>query len=121
MERDHRAQTGESRTTHEIVARAPRRAMPNAMATIARYHDRLGARAGVASINLLDPDVIVLGGGMSNLPGLDEAARERDAPARLLGYASRRVSTQRARRLERRARRAAWLWPDPITSGGGPA
>ena len=35
-------------------------------ATFARYEDRL-ARALAHVVNLLDPDVIVLGGGMSNI------------------------------------------------------
>jgi len=34
-----------------------------------RYHDRLGRALGVV-INILDPQVIVLGGGLSNLPSL---------------------------------------------------
>jgi fructokinase len=35
------------------------------------YYDRL-ARALAALMNVLDPDVIVLGGGMSNLPDILE-------------------------------------------------
>ncbi|WP_455380986.1 ROK family protein [Acidihalobacter prosperus] len=42
---------------------------PTAQATIERYVDRLSR--GLASVvNILDPDVIVLGGGVSNIPGL---------------------------------------------------
>ena len=37
-----------------------------------RYHDRL-ARALASLINVLDPDVVVLGGGMSNLPLLADS------------------------------------------------
>jgi fructokinase len=37
-----------------------------------RYTDRL-ARALTSVLNVLDPDVVVLGGGMSNLPGLPAA------------------------------------------------
>ena len=40
-----------------------------AQATLARHASRL-ARALAAVINLLDPDVVVLGGGLSRLPGL---------------------------------------------------
>ena len=40
-----------------------------AQASLARYEDRL-ARALAHVINLLDPDVIVLGGGMSNVDRL---------------------------------------------------
>ncbi|HKW40852.1 MAG TPA: ROK family protein [Gemmatimonadales bacterium] len=41
------------------------------MATLTRYHDRLG-RALAALINTLDPDIVVLGGGMSNLVDLPD-------------------------------------------------
>jgi fructokinase len=40
-----------------------------AIAALRRYDDRL-ARALAGVINILDPDAIVLGGGMSNLPDL---------------------------------------------------
>jgi fructokinase len=39
---------------------------------IARYHERL-ARGLASVINVIDPDVVVLGGGMSNLPALAES------------------------------------------------
>ena len=39
--------------------------------TLARYEDRLGRSLAVV-INILDPDVIVLGGGLSNVPRLYE-------------------------------------------------
>ena len=53
-----------------VVARM-RRGDPRAAATFARYVDRLG-RALAHVINLLDPDVIVLGGGLSNVEELYE-------------------------------------------------
>ncbi len=40
-----------------------------AIETLARYEDRLGRSLAVV-INILDPDVIVLGGGLSNVPRL---------------------------------------------------
>jgi fructokinase len=52
----------------EIVARAIA-GDPIAEAALARYEDRL-ARALCHLINILDPDVIVLGGGLSNLARL---------------------------------------------------
>ncbi|MGB5543964.1 MAG: ROK family protein [Gammaproteobacteria bacterium] len=70
MEQDHKSKTGETRNTREIVGDAVH-GHPGAIATLARYVERLGrSLAGV--VNILDPDVIVLGGGMSNLPGLAE-------------------------------------------------
>ena len=76
---------------------------------MSRYHDRLGR--GLASvINLLDPDVIVLGGGMSNLPDLAAIAARAVVP-----YV---FSDTVANRIERNVhgdssgvRGAAWLWP----------
>ena len=109
MERDHRTCTGETRTTHEIV-QAANAGDANAAATIARYHDRLGR--GLASvINVLDPDVIVLGGGMSNLPGLEAAAAAAMRPY----VFSDTVETVVRRNMHGDSsgvRGAAWLWPD---------
>jgi fructokinase len=68
IERDHLRANGEALTSHDIGARA---AIGNAAceATLRRYEERL-ARALAHVINLLDPDVIVLGGGMSNVQRL---------------------------------------------------
>jgi fructokinase len=68
IERDHQHAAGEALKSHEIAARA---ALGDAAcaATLARYEERL-ARALAHVVNLLDPDVIVLGGGMSNLERL---------------------------------------------------
>jgi fructokinase len=54
----------------EVVARAAS-GDPVASETLARYEDRLG-RALAMIVNILDPDVIVLGGGLSNVPRLYE-------------------------------------------------
>jgi fructokinase len=62
---------GAQRSSQDIV-RAAAVGDPQAIQTLERYGDRL-ARALAAVINLLDPDVIVLGGGMSNLPDLPSA------------------------------------------------
>ena len=72
---DHVAQTGHALHPPEIQAAAGR-GDPSALATLARHAHRL-ARGLATVINLLDPEVIVLGGGLSNfthlydqLPGL---------------------------------------------------
>ncbi len=75
MRRDHEAATGVALSTHEIVARANDGDEP-ALATLDRYVERLG-RALATVINVLDPNVVVLGGGMSQLPDL--AARAQTA------------------------------------------
>ena len=57
---------------HEIVAR--NEIDPLARATLDRYCQRLG-RALATVVNILDPDVIVLGGGLSAIPALYTHAR----------------------------------------------
>jgi fructokinase len=62
--------TGRKLAGTEIAA-AARQGDAQAQASLTRYIDRLGR--GLAVIcNIIDPDVIVLGGGMSNLPELYE-------------------------------------------------
>ena len=58
LARDHEALTGK-RLAPEEIARLESE-------TLARYEERL-ARSLASVINLLDPDIIVLGGGMSNV------------------------------------------------------
>jgi fructokinase len=109
MERDHLGVAGERRSTREIVAAAGQ-GEAAARATLARYHDRLG-RSLAAVLNVLDPDVVVLGGGMSNLPGLAGAAR-----TAVGGYVfSDTLTTRILRNLHGDSsgvRGAAWLWPE---------
>ena len=109
---DYERETGRSSTALDVAARAAAGETP-ADAAIGRYEDRL-ARALATIINVLDPDVIVLGGGLSNIQrlyervprlwrqwvfaaGADDVIRTRLMPARH-GDASG-------------ARGAAWLWP----------
>ena len=47
----------------------------SAVACLARHRDRV-VHALANIVNVLDPDVIVLGGGVSNLEGLPEAPSE---------------------------------------------
>jgi len=68
MERDHFAVTGERSSSLDIAARATA-GDPVCEATLRRYEERL-ARALAHVINILDPDTIVLGGGMSNVDRL---------------------------------------------------
>jgi fructokinase len=100
LSRDHERETGQRLEAEAIVSLGG--------AAMARYEERL-ARALASVINLLDPDFIVLGGGMSN------AARLYTEVPRLW---SRYVfSDHVATRLSRPAhgdssgvRGAAWLW-----------
>jgi fructokinase len=68
FERDYARHSGLERPSHEIV-RAAGAGDTGAAAALRRYEDRL-ARALATVVNVLDPDAIVLGGGMSNLPDL---------------------------------------------------
>jgi fructokinase len=62
--------TGEERGTEQIVASADA-GDARAGATLGRYEERL-ARSLAALINVLDPDTIVLGGGLSRIQRLYE-------------------------------------------------
>src|SRR5690606_1073409 len=66
--RDHLATADESLSLPEITARAE---LGDAAcdATLQRFEDRL-ARSLASVVNVLDPDVIVMGGGVSNLARL---------------------------------------------------
>jgi fructokinase len=66
--RDHAQRTGMALAAEAIVAAAAA-GEPAAMQSLRRYEERL-ARALAHVINIVDPDAIVLGGGMSNIDSL---------------------------------------------------
>ena len=66
--KDYARITGEELSTHDIIANAEK-GEKKALAALNRYIDRL-ARALAGVINVIDPDIIVLGGGMSNVTRL---------------------------------------------------
>jgi fructokinase len=105
---DYRAATNRERSTADIVADAAA-SDPDAIAALERYHDRL-ARSLATVVNVLDPDVVVLGGGMSNLPNLADAVT-----VRLPQYVfSNTVATRIVKNMHGDSsgvRGAAWLWP----------
>jgi fructokinase len=68
MAREHTELTGERVDAAAIVSRAAA-GDPQAQAALERYERRM-ARALAAIINVVDPDVIVLGGGLSNMDRL---------------------------------------------------
>lgn len=70
LSRQHKADTGKRLSGEDIVA-AAERGDPDAERSLSRYEGRL-ARAFASIINVIDPDVIVLGGGMSNVERLYE-------------------------------------------------
>ena len=75
---DHARATGQALDAAAVVA-AARIGDADAVASLARYLERL-ARALAQVVNLLDPDVIVLGGGMSNVAELYEQVPRLWAP-----------------------------------------
>lgn len=68
LERDHKVSRGDTAPAEEIVAVAAA-GDAECEATLLRYEARL-SRALAQVINLLDPDAIVLGGGLSNIDRL---------------------------------------------------
>lgn len=112
LRRDHHAATGEDLAAEEIAARADT-GDAGAMASLSRYEDRL-ARALASVMNLLDPHVIVLGGGLSNIARLYA-----NVPARWGPYVfSDRVETTVVRAMHGDSsgvRGAAWLWENALS------
>lgn len=110
LARDHTFVTGESLTSEEIAQRAEE-GDPACQSTLSRFEDRL-ARALASVINFLDPDVIVLGGGLSRITRLYKSV-----PALWLDWVfSDRVDTVLLPALHGDSsgvRGAAWLWPEP--------
>jgi fructokinase len=107
MARDHEKVTGKHLTTREIIAGAEKKD-PEARATVERYVERL-ARGLATVINILDPDVIVLGGGMSNMPDLAVATLAALPP----WVFSDSVATRVVKNMHGDSsgvRGAAWLW-----------
>jgi fructokinase len=68
LERFYRERTGESARLEDIVGRAGR-GEAAAVATLGRLRDKFG-EAIAAVINILDPDAVVVGGGVGNIDAL---------------------------------------------------
>ena len=107
LSRDYAAATGEQRDPPAIAAAAGA-GDAGAEAALRRYEDRL-ARGLASVINVVDPDVIVLGGGMSNIDRLYD-----QVPRLWVPYVfSDRVDTRLVRPVHGDSsgvRGAAWLW-----------
>ena len=103
--RDHEAIAGEKLTAEQIIASDS----AAAKASFERLYDRI-ARALGAVINVVDPDVIVLGGGLSNVDALYT-----HIPEIWDGYIFSDVIETRLVKNKHGdssgVRGAAWLWP----------
>ncbi|MGD9544662.1 MAG: ROK family protein [Methylocystis sp.] len=75
LARDYEKRSGAHRPAIEIVARA-KAGEPAAQASLEAFQDRL-ARALAIVVDLIDPDVIALGGGVSNISWLYEGLAAR--------------------------------------------
>ncbi len=108
LARDYRARTGTDLIAEEI-ALAAEAGDGTAVECLARYQDRL-ARGLASIINVIDPDVVVLGGGLSNIGRLYVGLG-----ARIEAHAFADGIDTPVRRAEHGdssgVRGAAWLWP----------
>ena len=113
LERDYRLATGQQLPAPEIAARDAA-GDSSAGQCLERYIDRM-ARALASIINVIDPEVIVLGGGLGNIQRL-----YRDVPAAWGQYVfSDRVDTRLVAPKfgdSSGVRGAAWLWPIDATN-----
>jgi len=109
FERDHARRSGRDERSRDIVTAASL-GDEDSSRSVSLYHDRL-ARALASVINLLDPDVIVLGGGVSNIDRLYDRVPQLWSPY----IFSDRVVTRLVPAKHGDSsgvRGAAWLWND---------
>jgi fructokinase len=109
LARDHAASGGDASLDAAAIAARAEAGDPLAAGAMARFHDRFG-RALAVVINILDPDIVVLGGGLSNIRSL--YAEGRDAVARYVF--NDEVRTRIVRNTlgdSAGVYGAAWLWP----------
>jgi len=108
LQADYERRTGRRRKPAEIVADASAgdRATQDALA---RYEERM-ARALASVVNVLDPDVIVLGGGLSNIASLYEHVPRLWRPFVFSDAVTTRLVPARHGDASG-VRGAAWLWP----------
>lgn len=109
MVQDHQALNGQALSSHDIVERALAGDVA-CLATLTRYESRL-ARGLAHVINILDPDVIVLGGGMSNIQRLYETVPELWKAWVFSDLVATRLVPPRFGDSSG-VRGAAWLWGD---------
>lgn len=117
LAREFAKATGQNRSATEI-ARAAQAGDRQANAQMELFLDRF-ARAIASIVNVLDPDAIVLGGGLSNIGRL-----VRELPARVEAYA---FTPEGAIKIVKNkygdssgVRGAAWLWPEHERDAGRP-
>ncbi|WP_299810773.1 fructokinase [uncultured Shewanella sp.] len=105
--RDYQLAGGDADSGFEIAARVEQGEVL-ATATFDRYLDRL-ARSLAHVINVLDPDIIVLGGGVSNIDSIYSRLPD-ILPKYVLGGECRTAVVQNMYGSSSGVRGAAWLW-----------
>jgi len=105
---DYLRVTGKTLSAPEILVEAER-GEQNALAAVERYEDRL-ARALAHAVNMLDPDVIVLGGGMSKTARLYKTIPPL-LPQWVFGGSCTTPLLAAKHGDSSGVRGAAWLWP----------
>lgn len=106
---DHARHAGGTECSAVEIAQRAAQGEPAACASLDRYVDRM-ARALATVIDVLDPDVIVLGGGMSNVATLAARVRARLGAWAFSDYVDVPVVTA-LHGDSSGVRGAAWLWP----------
>jgi fructokinase len=109
MKADHERHTGRAVAPADIAA-AAESGDAAAEATLQRYESRM-ARGLASVINVLDPDVIVLGGGMSMMSRLYTNVPRLWTPYIFSDSVRTRI-VQARHGPSSGVRGAAWLWPD---------
>lgn len=105
---DYLRTTGRALTGGEIVT-ASEAGDPSAIAAMDRLEDRI-ARGFASLINVLDPDVIVVGGGLSRVDRIYPGITRR-LPALVFGGGARTPVLRALHGDSSGVRGAAWLWP----------
>ncbi len=105
---DYRQNGGHDLSAADLAAKAEKGDRP-ALEALERYEDRL-ARSLATVINILDPDVIVLGGGLSNMERLYDKVPKLLPSWIFSGRAKTRLLRNRHGDSSG-VRGAAWLWP----------
>jgi fructokinase len=115
LARLYETSTGTAKALPDIVAAAAQGEQA-ALAALENFYDRL-ARALSEIVNILDPDVIVMGGGVSNIDAI-----YRELPQRVEHYA---FTTEAPPRIVKNrhgdssgVRGAAWLWSEQDVAAG---
>jgi len=110
ISQDHEKVTGES-SSAEAIARRAQQGDGAAAASLDRHTSRL-ARALGGLVNIVDPDIIVLGGGLSQMPHLYDRLPGEIEP-HLFTDAPRIVLKPPVHGPASGVRGAAWLWGGP--------